>query len=80
MLLVVMGIITLIGYQSYTPSHMPKGKVPVSVIAPFEKSDAVIEDRNKKPDLTKEEREERLDNLLDWREQVNPNKEKENEE
>lgn len=53
-----------------TPSYMPKGSVNKLQNPAFEKSSSEIEDRLKKPELSKEEREERFNSIFNSQEQL----------
>lgn len=71
----VAGAVILLALQAFTPSYMPKGAPHRQTLAPMEPSTAVVEDRLSKPD-TLEERDARLNDELDWREQIEEEKAK----
>ena len=58
-------VVVLTILNSITPSYMPKGDVRKLPNPTFEKSDAEIQDRNRKPELTTEERQQRFDEKFD---------------
>lgn len=63
--LFVTTVVVLVILNSITPSYMPKGDVKKLPNPTFEKSDAPIQDRNRKPELTTEERQQRFDEKFD---------------
>lgn len=72
----VLGLLTIIGYTAVQPSYMPKGTAPRMPQPVFADSDAVIEDRLLKPDMTKEEREAHFDEKMNWDEKIEEANEK----
>lgn len=63
-LFVVTAVVLMI-LNGITPSYMPKGDVQKLPNPTFEKSDAPIQDRNRKPELTTEERQRHFDEKFD---------------
>ena len=70
----IKGLVALIvvGYL-YTmalPSYLPKGTAPVMAKVPIEDKEVELKDKLRKPDLSKEEREKRVDELLTVRKEA----------
>jgi uncharacterized membrane protein YeiB len=63
--LFVVTVVVLTVLNSITPSYMPKGTAQKLPNPTFEQSDAEIKDRNRKPELTTEERQQRFDEKFD---------------
>lgn len=66
-------VAVLVSYFVISNSYIDNGTVPHLSNPSFEDKPVVIEDRLKKPALDEQQREQRLDELLDWRDQINDN-------
>ena len=63
--LMITVFLTIILLNAMTPSYMPKGTVAPLKNPGFNGTEAVIEDRNLKPDLSADERQQRFDEKFD---------------
>jgi multisubunit Na+/H+ antiporter MnhC subunit len=63
-------VAVLVAYFVISNSYIDNGTVPRLSNPSFEDKPVVIEDRLKKPVLDEQQREQRLDELLDWRDQI----------